>query len=258
MLLYLKVNIRLTFTCKPPICSSHAFVGLISELARRHIPIRLFVLWWLSFVPGPPPLWLESFFWGLPITGRRMRDHWQIRGTGWKVRVRLVTEDRVTERETEKKRSKNEITPDFLFFITMSTVVLNWGSGERVCWHTFSHWERDRLVCICSGSMPHWVSACRWKWLFVIINPGNGRDVCPHSLRHAWLWSSNTTEDNTARSEPRSLLPLLNSLFFLRFYSEWGFVHIAFFIILLPLCYILNKCIKIQWLFYCPDLLIQK
>jgi len=29
------------------------------------------------------------------------------------VRVRLVTEDRVTERETEKKRSKNEIPPDF-------------------------------------------------------------------------------------------------------------------------------------------------
>lgn len=46
------------------------------------------------------------------------------------MRVRLVTEDRVTERETDKKRSENEkflqISPvQFLFFITMSTVVLN-------------------------------------------------------------------------------------------------------------------------------------
>jgi len=127
--------------------------------------------------------------------------------------------DRKRDREEEKQKTKFlQISPvHLLFFITMSTVVLKWGSGERVCWQTFSHWERDRLVCICSGSVPHWVSACRWKWLFVIINPGNGRDVCPHSLRHAWLWSSNTTEDNTARSEPRNLLPLLNRPLFLRF-----------------------------------------
>lgn len=122
------------------------------------------------------------------------------------------------EREARLSKTKFlQISPvHFLFFITKSVVVLNWGSGERVCWQTFSHWKRDRLVCICSGSVPHWVSACRWKWLFVIINPGNGRDVCPHSLRHAWLWSSNT-EDNTARSEPRNLLPTLNTLFMVLF-----------------------------------------
>lgn len=158
-----------------------------------------------------------------------MRDHWQIRGTGWKVRVRLVTEDRVTERETEKREARLsktkflQISPvHFLFFITMSTMVLNWGSGERVCWQTFSHWKRDRLVCICSGSVPHWVSACRWKWLFVIINPGNGRDVCPHSLRHAW---SSNTEDNTARSEPRNLLPTLNTLFMVLFRMRFWIFH---------------------------------
>ncbi len=139
-----------------------------------------------------------------------MRDHWQIRGTGWKVRVRRVTEDRVTEKERSKtiKTKFLQISPVyFLCFITMSMVVLKWGSGERVCWQTLSHRERDRLVCICSGSVPHWVSACRWKWLFVIINPGNGRDVCPHSLRHAWLWSTNTTEDNTAPTQSE-ILPL--------------------------------------------------
>lgn len=144
-----------------------------------------------------------------------MRDHWQIRGTGWKVRVMRVTEDRVTENERSKtiKTKFLQISPVyFLFFITMSTVVLKWGSGERVCWQTLSHRERDRLVCICSGSVPHWVSACRWKWLFVIINPGNGRDVCPHSLRHAWLWSSNTTEDKTAPTQSGILLLFLNTL----------------------------------------------
>lgn len=163
-----------------------------------------------------------------------MKDHWQIRGTGWKVRVRLVTEDRMTERETEKREARLsktkflQISPvHFLFFITMSTVVLNWGSGERVCWQTFSHWKRDRLVCICSGSVPHWVSACRWKWLFVIINPGNGRDVCPHSLRHAWLWSSNTTEDNTARPEPTCYQLWM---LFLWFYLEWGFEYSGIFV----------------------------
>lgn len=49
--------------------------------------------------------------------------------------------------------------------------------------------------------MPHWVSACRWKWLFVIINPGNEGDVCPHSLRHAWLQSSSATQQSLFRSK---------------------------------------------------------
>lgn len=129
-----------------------------------------------------------------------MRDLWHI---FFKKRHRV--EDEGQENNSGKNREATKFTSlspvRFLHFITVFTVVLKWGAEERVCWQTLSHWKRDRLVCICSGSMPHWVSACRWKWLFVIINPGNEGDVCPHSLRHAWLQSSSTTQQSLFRSE---------------------------------------------------------